>query len=92
LGDWTDEFGKGVWIIDWISTGPKSYCYKTNTGKVVCRIKGFTLNYETSEKINSDSINNILEKSSRAVPKSKTNKDRKISTQYNRITYQRYQN
>jgi hypothetical protein len=48
-------------VIDWISTGPKSYCYKTNTGKVVCRIKGFTLNYETSEKINSDSINNILE-------------------------------
>jgi hypothetical protein len=75
LGDWTDELGKGVWIIDWISTGPKSYCYKTNTGKVVCRIKGFTLNYETSEKINSDSMNNILEY-----------KDKKISTQYNRIT------
>jgi hypothetical protein len=32
-------------------------------------------NYETSEKINSDSINNILEY-----------KDKKISTQYNRIT------
>jgi hypothetical protein len=75
LGDWTDELGKGVWIIDWISTGPKSYCYKTNTDKVICKIKGFTLNYETSEKINSDSINNILEK-----------KDSKISTQYNRIT------
>jgi hypothetical protein len=75
LGHWTDELGKGVWIIDWISTGPKSYCYKTNTAKIVCRIKGFTLNYETSEKINSDSINNILEY-----------KDKKISTQYNRIT------
>jgi hypothetical protein len=35
----------------------------------------FTLNYETYEKINSDSINNILE-----------NKDKKISTQYHRIT------
>jgi hypothetical protein len=75
LGDWTDELGKGVWIIDWISTDPRSYCYKTNTGKVVCKIKGFTLNYETSEQINSDSINNILEY-----------KDKKISTQYNRIT------
>jgi hypothetical protein len=75
LGHWTDELGKGVWIIDWKSTGPKSYCYKTNTGKVVCKIKGFTLNYETSEKINSNSINNILEY-----------KDKKISTQYNRIT------
>jgi hypothetical protein len=71
LGDWTDD----VWIVDWVSTGPKTYCYKTNTGKVVCKIKGFTLNYETSEKINSNTINNILE-----------NKDSKISTQYHRIT------
>jgi hypothetical protein len=71
LGDWTDD----VSIVDWVSTAPKTYCYKTNTGKVVCKIKGFTLNYETSEKINSNTINNILE-----------NKDSKISTQYNRIT------
>jgi hypothetical protein len=85
LGDWTDELGKDVWIADWVSTGPKS-CYKTNTGEVVCKIKGFTLNYETSKKINSDSINNILEKSSKAGPESKTNEDCKISTQYNRIT------
>jgi hypothetical protein len=35
----------------------------------------FTLNYETPEKINSYSINDILE-----------NKDKKISTQYHRIT------
>jgi hypothetical protein len=41
---------------------------------------------ETSKKINSDSINNILEKSSRAGPESKTNKDSKISTQHSRIT------
>jgi hypothetical protein len=74
--------------MDWISTGPKSNCYtrKTNTGEVVCKIKRFTLNYETSEKINSDRINNILEKSSRAGPESKTNKDCKINTQYHRIT------
>jgi hypothetical protein len=75
LGEWTDELGKDVWIVDWLSTGPKSYCYKTNTDKVVCKIKGFTLNYETSKKIDSNSINNILEK-----------KGSKISTQYNRIT------
>jgi hypothetical protein len=34
LGDWTDKLDKNVCIIDWISTGPKSYCYKTNTGKI----------------------------------------------------------
>jgi hypothetical protein len=38
LGDWTDELGKDVWIVDWVSTGPKSYCYKTNTDKVICKI------------------------------------------------------
>jgi hypothetical protein len=54
LGDWPDELGKSVWIVDWVSTSPKSYCYKTNIGKVVCKIKEFTLNYETSKKINSD--------------------------------------
>jgi hypothetical protein len=75
LGEWTDELGKDVWIVDWLSTGPKSYCYKTNTDKVVCKIKGFTLNYETSKKIDSNSINNILEK-----------KGSKISIQYHRIT------
>ena len=47
----------------------------THTGEVACKIKWLTLNYETSEKINSDSMNNILE-----------HKDSKISTQYNRIT------
>jgi hypothetical protein len=32
LGDWIDEFDKEIWIVDWVSTlstGPKSYCYKT---------------------------------------------------------------
>jgi hypothetical protein len=78
LGDWTDELGKDIWTVDWVSTlstGPKSNCYKTNTGKVVCKMKGFTLNYERTKKINSDSINNMLE-----------NKDNKISTQHHRIT------
>jgi hypothetical protein len=28
LGDWTDELGKDVWSVDWVSTGPKSYCIR----------------------------------------------------------------
>jgi hypothetical protein len=51
LGDWTDEVDKNVCITDWISTGPKRYCYKTNTGKIK---KKNTLKYKTSKKINSD--------------------------------------
>jgi hypothetical protein len=38
LGDWADELSKDIWTADWVSTGPKSYCYKTDTGKVVCKI------------------------------------------------------
>lgn len=38
-GCWADKLGKVVWIVDLILTGRKSYCYKTNTGKV----KRFTL-------------------------------------------------
>jgi hypothetical protein len=34
FGDWTDELDKNVWTIDWVSTGPKSYCYKINTSKI----------------------------------------------------------
>jgi hypothetical protein len=30
LGDRIDELDKNVWIIDWVSTGPKSYCYDTH--------------------------------------------------------------
>jgi hypothetical protein len=41
LGDWTYKLGKGVCIIEWVSTGPKGYCNTTNTGKVVRKIKGF---------------------------------------------------
>jgi hypothetical protein len=86
LGDWTDELGKDIWIVDWVSTGPKSYCYKTNTGEVVCKIKGFTLNYETYEKINSD----FKKSPAQLVQSQRRTKTVKsihnVPTQYHRIT------
>jgi hypothetical protein len=50
LGDWTDELEKNIHIIEWLSTGPKSYRYLKNKGKEreVVKIKGFTLNYKNS--------------------------------------------
>jgi hypothetical protein len=36
----------------WCGTGPKSYTYDTSKGKAVCKVKGFTLNYENKQKIN----------------------------------------
>ncbi len=48
LDEWTDELGENVFIEKWLATGPKSYQYRTNTGKDVTKVKGFTLNTETA--------------------------------------------
>ncbi|CAH1103834.1 unnamed protein product [Psylliodes chrysocephalus] len=62
LGEWSDELGEDDHIVDFLSTGPKSYYYKTLKGIEVTKIKGFTLNYENSEMLNNkgmlEAINN----------------------------------
>ena len=60
LGDLTDEL-EGDYITKWRGTGPKSYAYKTNKGKIVCKVKGFTLNYQNSKKINRDVMDSIIQ-------------------------------
>ena len=60
LGDLTDELD-GDYITEWCGTGPKSYAYTTSNGKQVCKVKGFTLNYENSQCINQESMNDIIE-------------------------------
>ena len=56
LGDLTSELGYGDYITRFVSGGPKNYAYTTNQGKTVVKVKGFGLNYETSQKINLDSM------------------------------------
>ena len=51
LGEWTDELGEGVHIVKFLTTGPKSYYYLTNTGKECIKVKGFTLHYKNATKI-----------------------------------------
>jgi hypothetical protein len=60
LGQFTNELEDKEHIIEFVSAGPKNYAYKTNTGKCQCVVKGFTLNYISSQKINFDSIKNIV--------------------------------
>jgi len=62
LGEWTDDLGKNNYIKKWVSTGPKSYGYLTNTEKEVVKIKGFTLNCENSKHLNLESMKQIIEK------------------------------
>jgi hypothetical protein len=61
LGDMTDElegeYGPGSYITEFLSGGPKNYgyeVYSTKKQKIVgvCKIKGFSLNYETSLLLN----------------------------------------
>lgn len=61
LGDLTNELDEDDYIIGWVATGPKSYSYITFKGKVVCKVKGITLNFANSELINHTSMLDIVE-------------------------------
>ena len=61
LGELTDELD-GDYIIEWVGSGPKSYAYLTFKGKMVCKVKGFTLNHENSQYININSMREIINK------------------------------
>lgn len=53
LGDLTDELDDPEeHIVKFVSTAPKSYAYITNFGRECCKIKGFTLNKDTSALLN----------------------------------------
>ena len=38
-----------------------SYSYTTGNGKNVCKVKGFTLNYENSQYINQESMKQLIQ-------------------------------
>lgn len=48
------------WITDFISCGPKNYAYKLNTGETMCKVRGFSLNWDSSKKINFESMRDCL--------------------------------
>jgi hypothetical protein len=58
LGDLTDEL-EGDYITKWCGTGPKSYAYDSSKG--VCKVKGFTLNYENKQKINEGVMDSMIQ-------------------------------
>jgi len=55
LGQFTDELG-GDKIVEFVSGGAKNYGYKTRKGKVECKVRGFTLNYETLQTLNCETM------------------------------------
>jgi len=60
-GDLTDELG-GDTIQEFVAAGPKSYAYQTKIQKnVSMRVKGITQTHECSEKVNFDSVKELVE-------------------------------
>lgn len=58
LGDLTDELGESgdVWITEFVSTGPKSYAFRTSEGNEVIHVKGISLAYDSDGTICFDSM------------------------------------
>ena len=50
----TNELDGDNFITEFTSTGPKNYGYRTQQGKVCCKVRGFTLNVRGSHQLNYD--------------------------------------
>ena len=59
LGDLTDELN-GDYITSFVSGGPKNYAYRTKKGKTDTKIRGITLDYTTTGKINHDVVRALV--------------------------------
>ena len=51
---------EGDEIIEFASAGPKNYSYKLNTGITHTKVKGFSLNYESSKIIDFEKIKSVI--------------------------------
>ena len=62
LGEFKDELGEGDTIVEFCSVGPKNYGYKTQAGKTVCKVWGFSLNCQGAAQLNYDVLRqNVLD-------------------------------
>ena len=50
----------GHYIEEFVSCGPKNYSYKVNTGQVICKVRGFSLNHKNSQVLNFQSMKEAL--------------------------------
>ena len=54
------EHCSGHWIEEFVSCGPKNYSFRVNTGEVICKVRGFSLNYKSSLILNFNSMKEAL--------------------------------
>lgn len=61
LGDFTNELKpEHGYIKEFVSAGPKNYCYETTSGKQCCKVRGFTLNSRGQRVLNFHSIRDYV--------------------------------
>ncbi|GFR30973.1 uncharacterized protein TNCT_147391 [Trichonephila clavata] len=60
-GIYTDELNGGT-ITSFVTGGPKNYAYKLSDGSEICKIRGFTLNFQNSLVLNYDSVKELVSK------------------------------
>ncbi|KYN13280.1 hypothetical protein ALC57_14529, partial [Trachymyrmex cornetzi] len=72
LGDMIDElesYGRDSYIELFVSAGPKFYAYVVRTPEdrlyEICKVKGITLNYKNSLRVNFDSIRRLITENER---------------------------
>ena len=56
LGDLTDELPHGRHIVEFVSTGPKSYAYKDNFGATKIKFKGIAKSLYNVKRVNFESM------------------------------------
>jgi hypothetical protein len=65
LGDMVSELESSKYIQEFVNGGPKNYVYRlinktTGKSKTVCKVRGFTLNYNAKYLVNFDVIRNMI--------------------------------
>ena len=92
LGDLTDELD-GHYIEEFVSAGPKNYAYRLETGQETCKVRGFTLNFANSQKVNFDAVKQCVFDQKQTIVltnKSKITRDKLNSIIYNRVESKTY--
>ena len=65
LGQMKSELKKGEVIVEVVCACPKNYAYKTynsatGESKIVCKVRGITLNYSASQLVNFEKIRDMI--------------------------------
>lgn len=61
LGELTSELDDGDHIVEFVSGGPKCYCYRTMCGKTLMKCKGVTLNSHNAKIVTHETLKGLVE-------------------------------